>query len=54
MEDMVEKGQERMNDGEWWYEYLMRSPGCARALRLSGRSVWTRELPAEQYEGSLL
>ena len=54
MEDIVEKGQERMNDREWWYEYLIRSPDCACALRLSGRSVWTRKLPAEQYEGSLL
>lgn len=54
VEDMDERGQERMNDGEWWYEYLMRSPGCARALRLSGHSLWARELPAEQYGGSLL
>lgn len=54
VEDMFERGQERMNDGEWWYEYLMRSPGCSRALRLTGRSLWARELPAEQYGGSLL
>ena len=51
---MVERGQERMNDREWWYEYLMRSLGYARALRVSGRSLWARELPVEQYDGSLL
>ena len=43
VEEMVERGQERMNDREWWYEYLLRSRGCARALRLNGRSLWARE-----------
>lgn len=54
VEDMVERGQERMNDGEWWYEYLMRSPGCARALRLSENSLRVTQLPVEQYRGSLV
>ena len=32
--DMQEAGGERMNNGEWWNDYLERSPGCGRAMRI--------------------
>ena len=40
VDDLMEMGGERMNDGEWWYEYLTRSPGCVRAMSVSGRIRW--------------
>jgi len=34
--DAVEASKEKMCDGEWWHEYLLRFLGYARVLRLGG------------------
>lgn len=55
LDDLLVEGIERMNEGEWWYDYLIRSPGCARLIRgqipggggASGSNV-------EQYSGNML
>lgn len=48
--DLEIEGYERMNEGEWWHDFLNRSPGCSRTLRNTARlniSV------VEQYAGNL-
>ena len=49
--DLMELGGERMNDGEWWYEYLARSPECVQAMKTEGLSVNRGEV--EEYVGDL-
>lgn len=50
--DPVKIGLERMNNGVWWPEYLMRSPGCARVLK--GKPVGVQSLGnIAQYEGDM-
>lgn len=51
-DDLVEMGVERMNDGEWWLEYLLRSPRCASVLRGTRLGV-LNSLDVPQYEGTL-
>lgn len=51
-DNLVEVGVQRMNDGEWWLEYRLCSPGCARVLR--GKKLRMQScLEGLQYEGNL-
>lgn len=51
--DLEIEGFERMNEGEWWQDFLNRSPGCSRFLRniAPGRPDVSG---VEQYAGNLL
>ena len=50
--DLEADGYERMNEGEWWHDYLNRSPGCSRGLRDIARGEVGR-FAVEQYSGNL-
>ncbi|RPB20895.1 hypothetical protein L211DRAFT_791404 [Terfezia boudieri ATCC MYA-4762] len=51
-EDFQGAGGERLVDGEWWDEFLMRSPGCVRAMRNTCRGLSSIR-NVEQYNGDL-
>lgn len=51
-EDLFDVGCERVNDGQWWIEYLLRSPGCGQLLKNKTLGL-PSALGIDQYEGEL-